>query len=80
MLIYSKNGALVDGVVGHYRNPAYFEKAENVDKVMIIGDYPHVKKAYEQKGVEIVGDVADDDAPDGDTKPKRTRKPKEQVE
>lgn len=53
MLVYSKNGYPVDGVVGQYRNPDYFEKAYKVDKVLLIGDYPHIKKAYEAIGVAV---------------------------
>ncbi|WP_080948297.1 hypothetical protein [Moraxella bovoculi] len=54
MLVYSENGALVDGVVGHYRNPIYFEKAENgVDTVLLVGDYPNIAAAYQAIGVEV---------------------------
>lgn len=79
MLIYSKNGAVIDGVVGRYRNPIYFERVESADKVMIYGDYPHIKEAYELAGVEVV--EAQDPAEnvegggDGQTpKPKRPTK------
>lgn len=82
MLIYSKHGAVVDGVVGHYRNPIYFERTETTDKVMIYGDYPHIKEAYELAGVPVVeaqdpAKHADDDNGGGDgqnPKSKRTTK------
>lgn len=39
----------------HYRNPLYFERAENgVSKVIVHGDYPAVVQAYQAKGVEVV--------------------------
>lgn len=39
----------------HYRNPLYFERAENgVSKVVVCGDYPAVVQAYQAKGVEVV--------------------------
>lgn len=53
MLVYSDKGAMVDGVVGQYRNPDYFEQPENVDKVVIVGDYPHIVQAYKSIGVEV---------------------------
>lgn len=82
MLIYSKNGAVVDGVAGHYRNPVYFERAEITDKVVIYGDYPHIKEAYELAGVEVIeaqdpAEHAGGDGGDGEAqnpKPKRTTK------
>ena len=84
MLIYSKHGAVVDGVAGHYRNPIYFERTETTDKVMIYGDYPHIKEAYELAGVPVVeaqdpAKHADDDGDNGEgdgqnPKPKRTTK------
>ncbi|MDO4896337.1 MAG: hypothetical protein Q3971_03145 [Moraxella sp.] len=84
MLIYSKHGAVVDGVVGRYRNPIYFERVESTDKVMIYGDYPHIKEAYELAGVEVVEAQeptkhADDDGDNGGgagqtPKPKRITK------
>lgn len=39
----------------HYRNPLYFERAENgVSKVIVHGDYPAVVQAYQANGVEVV--------------------------
>lgn len=44
----------------HYRNPLYFEGAENgVSKVIIHGNYPAVAQAYQAKGVEIEQVVSD---------------------
>lgn len=44
----------------HYRNPLYFERAENgVSKVIVYGDYPAVVQAYQAKAVEVVQAGAD---------------------
>lgn len=53
MLIYSPNGAIVDGLNGNYRNPDYFESASPTDKVVLVGDYPHIKQAYDAIGVTV---------------------------
>lgn len=53
MLIYSPNGAIVDGLNGNYRNPDYFEGASPTDKVLLVGDYPKIKQAYEAIGVTV---------------------------
>ncbi|MCO8161071.1 hypothetical protein NJC38_02755 [Pseudomonas sp. 21LCFQ010] len=38
-----------------YRNPRHFEKAEpEVEKVVLVGDWPKVAQAYEEDGVEVV--------------------------
>lgn len=78
MLIYSKHGAVIDGVVGRYRNPIYFECVESADKVMIYGDYPHIKEAYELAGVEVVEaqDPAENAEGSGDGGNDQTPKPK----
>lgn len=57
IVIYSPNGAFVDGVVGQYRNPDYFEQPEATDKVVVVGDYPHIVEAYKRLGVavEVIG-------------------------
>ena len=74
MLIYSKNGELVDGVVGQYRNPDYFERAETTEKVVIVGDYPHIKEAYEVAGV-LVEVLGDDEKPKPKPRAKTEKEP-----
>lgn len=52
----------------HYRNPLYFERAENgVSKVIVCGDYPAVVQAYKAKGVEVE-QVASDSKQNDNTK------------
>lgn len=71
MLVYSDKGAMVDGVVGQYRNPDYFEQPENTDKVVIVGDYPHIVQAYKSIGVEVEQHQAQNKAKtSGEAKPK----------
>lgn len=79
MLIYSPNGAAVHGLTGHYRNPDYFERASPTDKVVLVGDYPHIKHAYEMAGVVVEQYQQSDSNSQGEVlenKPKAVRKPK----
>ena len=74
MLVYSEKGAVVDGVVGRYRNPDYFEQPEVADKVVIVGDYPHIVQAYEAIGVEVEQRQVQNKAKtSGEAKPKSGR-------
>lgn len=80
VVIYSPNGALVDGVVGQYRNPDYFEQPEATDKVVVVGDYPHIVRAYEAIGVEVEHHQAQDKVKtSGEAKPKSGRSKQPQV-
>lgn len=65
MLIYSQNGAIVDDLDGNYRNPDYFERASPTDKVVLVGDYPHIKQAYDAIGVTVEQYEPKSDADDG---------------
>ncbi|MDO4223602.1 MAG: hypothetical protein Q4D05_06215 [Acinetobacter sp.] len=50
-LVYSERGSPADGAS---RNALYFDKVESVaTSVVILGDYPHIAKAYELAGVPV---------------------------
>jgi len=36
-----------------YRNPHFFDKVEKVGSVVIEGDYPAIKAAYETAGIKV---------------------------
>ena len=36
-----------------YRNPTYFDRVEAADSVVLDGDFPAVRKAYEAVGVPV---------------------------
>lgn len=53
----------------HYRNPEYFERVDRrADAVVIEGDYPNIKKAYEAAKVKVT--VAGEDESDTKAEPK----------
>lgn len=51
-LVYTKGGARISGVDGHYRNPDYFQKLES-GATLVLTDkvYPEIQTACEQAGV-----------------------------
>lgn len=53
-IVYSPNGAVVTGLTGYYRNPDYFEKADNdASKVVLVGAYANIEQAYQAIGVVV---------------------------
>lgn len=53
-IVYSPNGNEVDGVVGHYRNPDFFEAPDAQAKnVILVGEYPAIKQAYADIGINV---------------------------
>ena len=53
-LIYSKDGAVIDGVSGDFRNPAFFQLPENgVNTVLMDMEYPLIHQAYEAMGADV---------------------------
>lgn len=53
-IVYSPNGAVVAGLTGYYRNPDYFEKADNgASKVVLVGAYANIEQAYQAIGVVV---------------------------
>lgn len=45
-IVYSPNGAVVAGLTGYYRNPDYFEKADDgAGKVVLAGAYANIEQA-----------------------------------
>lgn len=54
----------------NYRNPRYFDRIEQASSVVLDGDFPEVRKAYEAAGVPVTGPVPEDEP----VQPRRTRK------
>ncbi len=53
-LIYTKQGTAVKGHSGGCRNAGYFEGVESVaTEVVIVGDYPNIKEAYEKDEISV---------------------------
>ena len=53
-LIYStQRGSFKEGF--SYRNPRHFARIEEAESVEVVGDYPEIVKAYENAGIEVVG-------------------------
>lgn len=55
----------------NYRNPTYFDRIEKATSVVMDGDFPAVRAAYEDAGVPVT-DMAP--AAKQDTKPARGKK------
>ena len=53
----------------NYRNPRYFDRIEQASSVVLDGDFPEVRKAYEAAGVSVTGPVTEDEPA-----PRRARK------
>lgn len=65
-LIYSENGAKIEGLEGGYRNPAYFLGCEQCDKVTVDKAYKSIADAYKEQGIKValIGDApVEDDKP-----------------
>ena len=69
---YAKQHGLIIRNAKAYGTVDYLEQCDKV--------FGQVPKAYEHLPRFELDDAPDDDAPDGDVKPKLTRKPKEQAE
>ena len=45
-----------------YRNPTYFDRVEPADSVVLDGDFPAVREAYEAVGVPVTGPTTSEPA------------------
>lgn len=53
-LIYSKNGSPLDGLVGAYRNPDFFQTCEaGAEKVSVAPEFEAIATAYRKAGVTV---------------------------
>lgn len=81
-IVYSPNGAVVAGLTGYYRNPDYFEKADNgASKVVLVGAYANIEQAYQAIGVVVEHYQAKaEPKAEPKTEPKAEAEPKAEVE